>query len=317
MTNTTSNIDDLMQMLVHSVHDYVPSEAQFLILLLIVPFALICNIYLLYRLLTTRVLRRELHNHVIIALLFSSLEFNLIHVPFSINLFRTGFVWPRSIIACTLWRFTAYLGCNANDVLLAWAAIERHLLIYHSQMLKHRRNRYLFHYGPLTFLIIYLFIFNAGCFLTSTCFQQYDYSRVFCDSSCLNSVFFMSTWYLTVNQLFAASAAIIFSFILWIRVIRRRKRMRGTIEWNRLKKLTVQVLVITILFIFLEIPYAITCTFSYAGFFTNSITFAYINSISLFLCYIMPIVMPFACYLGLLQDLWPRRTTPSITFNTK
>ena len=310
ITNDTENANELIMSLLHAVHDYVPSQAQYIILLIIVPFAIACNLFVLFRLLTNEVLRKALHNHVIIAILFSSLQFNLIHVPFSINLFLTGSIWPRSIIACSVWRFTAYTGCNANDVLLAWAAIERHILIYHSNMMNQFHKRLIFHYGPLAFLIIYLLAFNAGCFLTPACFSNYDFAVVFCDASCLGSVMFMLTWYLIVNQLIAATLAIVFSLILWIRVVQRRKRMRGTVEWGRLNRLTSQVLVITILFIVLEMPYAITCTFAYTGYFTNSITFGYFNSISLFLCYIMPVIMPFACLLGLLQDLWPTRIKP-------
>ena len=307
-TNGTDDANELVLALLHAVHDYVPSQAQFIILLMIVPFALACNVFVLYRLLTKKVLRKELHNHVIIAILFASLQFNLIHVPFSINLFRTGSIWPRSIIACSIWRFTAYTGCNANDVLLAWAAVERHILIYHDNMMRLARNRWIFHYGPLVLLTIYLLAFNGACFFTPACFSHYDFSLVFCDASCLNSVPFMSAWYLMVNQLTAATLAIVFSLILWIRIVQRRKRMRGTVEWRRLNKLTAQVLVITVLFIFLEMPYAITCCLTYGGYFTGSTVFGYANSISLFLCYIMPIVMPFACFLGLFQDMWPKRS---------
>ncbi|UJR07908.1 hypothetical protein I4U23_012191 [Adineta vaga] len=309
-TNTTMDTDDLIMSLIHAVHDYVPSQAQYIILLFIIPLAIACNIFVLYHLLVDKNLRKELHNHVIIVILFATLEFNLIHAPFSINLFRTGSVWPRSIIACSIWRFTAYLGCNANDVLLAWAAVERHILIYHSNMLRISRNRFLFHYLPIILLVIYLFGFNAACFLTPACFANYNFNVVFCDATCLNSVPFMASWYLMVNQLVAATLAIIFSLILWVRVIVKRKRSKGSIEWRRLHKLTMQVVVITILFIILEMPYAITCTLAYTGYFTGSIIFDYSNSISLFFCYIMPIIMPFACFLGLSNELLPRFLKP-------
>ncbi|CAF4079094.1 unnamed protein product [Adineta steineri] len=309
-TNTTTDVDQLIMSLVHAVHDYVPSQAQYIILLIIMPLAVACNLFILYHLLTDKNLRKELHNHVIIAILFSSLQFNLIHAPFSINLFRTGSVWPRSIIACSIWRFTAYTGCNANDVFLAWAAIERHILIYHSNLMKQPRYQILFHYVPLALLLVYLIGFNAACFLTPTCFTSYNFNVVFCDASCLNAVPFMATWYLMVNQLVAAIIAIVFSLALWLRVIYQRKRAKGTVEWRRLNKLTTQVLVITVLFIVLEMPYAITCTINYLKNMNESIIFGYGNSISLFLCYIMPIIMPFACLLGLHKELWPRLMKP-------
>ena len=309
-TDGTGNMSDLILSLIHGVHDYVPSQSQYAILLIIAPFAIACNLFVLYHLLTDKTLRKELHNHVIIGILFSSLEFNLIHVPFSINLFRTGSIWPRSIIACSIWRFTAYAGCNANDVLLAWAAIERHILIYRSNMMKQRRNQILFHYGPLAFLVIYLVAFNAACFFTPACFSNYNFNVVFCDASCLGSVLFMLTWYLVVNQLFAATIAIVFSLLLWIRIIQQKRRMNGNVEWHRLNKLTTQVLVLTVLFVILEMPYAITCTLAYTGNYGGSTMFGLMNSISLFFCYVMPIIMPFACFLGLSSELWPRLMKP-------
>ena len=297
------NDSDLFLSLAHPRHNLVSNELQFTILICLAPVAIACNLFVLYHLLMDKDLRTQLHNHVIIAILFASLEFNLIHVPFSINLFRTGSVWPRSIVACSLWRFTAYTGCNANDVLLAWAAVERHILVYHSNALHSSRNRLLLHYLPLAILVAYLFGFNAACFFTPTCFSQYDFSAVFCDATCLGSVVFMSTWYLVINQLLAALIAIVFSVALWIRVIRQRALMKKSVEWRRFNKLTSQVLVLTVLFIVLELPYAITGTFDYFGVFRNSWKFDLLNAISLFLCYIMPIIMPFACFLGLFQEL--------------
>lgn len=298
-----SNSSSLVDFLAHPTHNLVPEKAQYAILLIITPLATLCNLFVLYHLLFDPVLRKQLHNHVIIAILFASLEFNLIHVPFSVNLFITGSVWPRSIIACSIWRFTAYLGCNANDVLLAWAAIERHILIYHSNALRQYRYRLLLHYIPLIAIVLYLFFFNAASFFTPACFSHYDYTAVFCDATCLGSVVFMSTWYLAVNQLFAALIAIVFSFALLFRVIQRRIYWKKPLDWHRLNKLTIQVLVLTALFIVLELPYAISGTLDYFGLFRQSYTFKLINAINLFLCYIMPIIMPFACFLGLYEDL--------------
>lgn len=297
-----NNGSALVDILAHPSH-LIPGQVQAGILLFIGPLAAVCNLFLLYQLLTDRHLREQLHNHIIVAILFASLEFNLIHVPFSIHLFLTGSVWPRSIIACSIWRFTAYTGCNANDVLLAWAAIERHILIYHSQVVRQYWYRFFLHYLPLLFLVVYLFFFNAASFFTPACFAQYDFTAVFCDATCLGSVVFMSTWYLIVNQLLAAVLAIIFSFALFVRVIQRRMAFNKSIDWQRLNKLTAQVLILTVLFIVLEVPYAITGSLDYFGLFRGSSTFNMINAISLFLCYIMPIIMPFACFLGLYSEL--------------
>lgn len=306
----SDNTSELSVDLLHPNYNPLSNQLQYYILLLIVPWALACNLFVLYHLLFDKNLRSQLHNHIIILILFSSLEFKLIHVPFSINLFRTGSIWPRSVIACSIWRFTAYTGCNANDVLLAWAAVERHVLIYNSNAMNQKRNRFIFHYGPMTFLAIYLFVFNALSFFTPTCFAQYDFTVVFCDATCLGAIVFMSTWYLIFNQLFAAFLAIGFSLGLLIRVIQQRKNRKRKVEWRRLNKLTAQVLVITVLFIFLEVPYAITGTLDYIGCFRGSSTFNLINAISLFLCYVMPIVMPFACFVGLFHELWPKLIRP-------
>ena len=302
MSQLVSNASALVDILAHPSH-LIPGQVQAGILLFIAPLAAVCNLFLLYHLLTDRHLRKQLHNHIIIAILFASLQFTLIHVPFSLNLFLTGSVWPRSVIACSIWRFTAYLGCNANDVLLAWATIERHILIYHSQVVRQYWYRLILHYIPLIFLVVYLFFFNAASFFTPACFRHYDFSAVFCDATCLGSIVFMSTWYLVVNQLLAAILAIIFSFALFIRVLQRRMAMNKSIDWQRLNKLTAQVLILTVLFIVLEVPYAITGSLDYFGLFRGSHTFNMINAVSLFLCYIMPIIMPFACFLGLYSEL--------------
>ncbi len=129
-----------------------PSQVQFWTFLAFEIPSLACTIFLLIHLLFNRKLRQALHNHVIIIFLFLTLCIEIFDDPLYIDAYRFGGTvnsFPISIPICLMWWFIDYGFYGAITFFLAWASIERHILIFHHQLLQTQRQKFLLHYLPL------------------------------------------------------------------------------------------------------------------------------------------------------------------------
>jgi hypothetical protein len=86
--------------------------------------SVLCYLFLLFHLLFKRSMRRSLNNHVFIVLLFIGL----------------------------IWNFLDLFLYSLTNVLMLWASIERHILIFHKSILNIQRKRFIIHYLPLIIL---------------------------------------------------------------------------------------------------------------------------------------------------------------------
>jgi len=109
----------------------------------------ICAVFLLVNLLIKQIL-----------ILILTIAIQLIDVNFYILFAGLGHVWLANPFFCNLWTFIATGFFNLLAMLLAWAAIERHILIFHSILLNTQKNKIIFHYCPLILIIIYSIIFR-------------------------------------------------------------------------------------------------------------------------------------------------------------
>jgi len=146
--------------------------------------AVFYTIYLLYRIVSIRNLREALHNHVIIVLLVISLVSQLTGVCFYVVYSKIDHVWLASPFFCNLWQFADIGLFDMIGMLLAYAAIERHVLIFHSSLVNTRRKRLIFHYIPLSLTIIYGLSVYIILIFFAPCENLYDYTQPLCGSPC-------------------------------------------------------------------------------------------------------------------------------------
>jgi hypothetical protein len=64
----------------------------------------------------------------------------------------------------------------------------------------------------------------------------------------------ISIWELVCHQLIPIIIIIIFSFLLFIRVLWQKSRLNRTIQWRKQRKMTIQLLSVSILFLSLSAP---------------------------------------------------------------
>lgn len=135
--------------------------------------------------------RREIlaapQNHVILCLLVVSFIQKTVDVPSLLHYYRSSDVMVHNDTFCSVWNWVDYSFIIGSLHLLTWCCIERHLFVFHSQLMKERKYLILLHYIPLAVAVIYLpslhasmIFFPTSCsnrmwssmLYLSTCFRQ-------------------------------------------------------------------------------------------------------------------------------------------------
>ena len=118
-------------------HPYLTDDIAFslyarfwLFLISFLPSLIFC-IIVLYHLLRDRVLRQNMNNQLIIVLLFNTLLYELLSIPIFLAYYYVGIVRPASPTLCLFWMFIDSAFFTLALTLVAWASIERYILIFH------------------------------------------------------------------------------------------------------------------------------------------------------------------------------------------
>jgi hypothetical protein len=252
--------------------------------------SILCSLFVLFHLLFNRILRQALNNHVIIILLFIGLTYELTSVPLMLYYYRFSSTWKLTFSFAHFWTFIDYLSYATQLIGFAWATIERHILIFHNQWVSTRKKRFFVHYFPLmtlfTYLLTYYFVliffpfcedliipspFNGvpiACFLFDQITLAYD----------------------TLSHQIIPTFIIIFmSSALLLRVLWQKSHLNRSIEWRKQRKMTIQLLSISILYLLFMGPrtllqiclfiglttYSVLTLYMYSAFFANYIIFLF------------------------------------------
>ncbi|CAM4958639.1 unnamed protein product [Rotaria socialis] len=114
-----------------------------------VPISMSCYFFIIYQLLSHRTLREGLNNHAIIVNLCFNLIVVMVDLPFILSYLHLAYVIPATEAHCLVWQFVDY-GIWFTDVFVTfWASIERHILIFHSNMTNTAKKRLFVHWMPL------------------------------------------------------------------------------------------------------------------------------------------------------------------------
>ena len=213
-------------------------------------------IFVLLHMLLDRGLRQTLSNHTIIVLLIVNIIYELISIPMFLSYFHYhGVVYPSTPATCLVWLFIDEGLFSVSLFLVAWASIERYILIFHGQWVATRRQQFLVHYLPLACLLIYLLVFYFFTITFPPCENDYEYNEIVCGSPlCYYDVPFFGLWDTIVLDIFPILVIVIFNLALLFRVLIQKHRFNQRIEWRKYRKMTVQLLAISCLYSLLHIP---------------------------------------------------------------
>lgn len=219
--------------------------------------SLMCTLFALYLLLFDRTLRQALQNHIIIVLLFIGLIYELTDIPWILYANYWGVLMFSSTTFYLIWVFVDYAFSLIQIALFAWATIERHILIFHDKWVATKKKRLLIHYVPIVVIPTYCFIYYCLVYFGPFCENSFD---SFVAGSiyipCVFAKTFLGTWDLIVHQIIPTLIIVIFSVLLILRVICQKLRLNQPIKWKRHRKMTIQLLSISSVYIIFNFPWA-------------------------------------------------------------
>ncbi|CAF0745563.1 unnamed protein product [Adineta steineri] len=306
-TNTNATNDVEQELLLDPI---IPSSpVQFWTFLIFQIPSLACTIFLLFHLLFDRKLRTALHNHIIIILLLLTLCIEIFDNPLYVDAYRLGGYrnsFPMTPSICLMWWLIDYGFYGAISVFLAWGSFERHILIFHQQLLRTQKQKFFIHYLPLIIISIYIFGFYIFVIYFPPCVNTFDYTSPSCGSSpCYEDIPFLNSWDYIVNEIICTFLETIFSIGLLVRVLIQKRRIRQPISWRKHQKMAFQILSMSFLSLTIIFPQSLIFVVRQVGG-ENMNNFASgVDPYFFYLYTFVVFLLPFTC-LSCLPEVWPK-----------
>jgi hypothetical protein len=176
-------------------------------------------------------------------------------INFYLVFFHYGSVQPQKPIVCLLWWLADYGFYIGGIILMAWLAIERHILIFHDRWVSNRRGRFLFHYLPLIILVAYILLFYITVIFLLPCENIYVYTVPVCGASpCYQLYGILGMWEFIVNTSTPIILEGIVSIGLVVRVQWQKRRLRQSTQWRKHRRMIIQLFLISGLNVSLNLP---------------------------------------------------------------
>lgn len=283
--------------------DALAAQVFFYTLAVLVSLSILCSILLLYYFACLPQFHQQHYaHHTIIYLLVDAFLINTIDVPILLmylqNYHRIASLKdPNSF--CIFWRIFDYSVYSINLWLIALFSLERYIMIFFKQVLmKSKSRRLCAYYGLVIFVVVFIFVWYIYLIRFYPCVQleSLDFTQIFCGVACYqieaNEIFLNFDWIL--NALLPVFLTIMFTFLLTSHVIYQKHKIRRHLAnqeiWKRTRKMFLQLLPITLLFLVFNMPQIIIGLLSISDTWYAITPYFYASC----LAYCLPICMPFA-----------------------
>ena len=277
-------------------------DKQFWLLLFSNILSILCCLFVLFHLLSDRILRRALHNHAIIIVLFLTLICELTDIPWLLFFYRWGVVWQNTPTFCLIWKYIDIAVYVATSKLVAWASIERYILIFHDKWVSTKKKRLFVHYIPLISIVAYCLIYYAFILCIIQCDRPFYYNKIYCGyTNCVYQNPAVPLFEFITGGILCSLIIASFSIILVVRIVQQKRRVRLPIRWRNHRRMTIQLLFITSLFYVIYLPPVVLAMARLLGM-PAYIGAEYSSFVAQFVSYYITFLFPFAC-LGSLSNL--------------
>ena len=217
--------------------------------------AITSSFFVLYCLLSNPASRQALHNHTVIVLIVLALIFQLIDVSWYLDFTRRGIAFSQQPAVCLVWWFVDLGVYSTAAIILAWMSIERHILVFHDRLLSTRAKRLAFHYLPLALLLIYATIYYTLVIFNPPCDNTFVYTIPVCGASpCHLFDPILGMWEMGIHGCLMTLVIASFNIGLLIRVVVKKRRSSQTFQWRKYRKMIVQLLSVSILYLTFSLP---------------------------------------------------------------
>ncbi|CAM2715972.1 unnamed protein product [Rotaria socialis] len=233
----------------------IPIIGQFWIYLVSNVESLLCSIFVLYYLLFDQNLRQRLHNHVVIVILIINFVTEVTDIPWIIYQYRYGVVLLFTPFFCHTWKCIDSTTYSTTARLVAWASVERHILIFHTNWITTKKRKILLHYLPIIAIVTYgVTLFTITHFFLS-CVRPLNPNSLFCGFySCIYNSGAYSMFEFITGGITNGFIIATFSAALLARIIRKKLRINQEVNWRKQRKMTIQLISITLLFYIFYLP---------------------------------------------------------------
>ncbi|CAF3431409.1 unnamed protein product [Rotaria sp. Silwood2] len=267
--------------------------------------SILISIYILFKFINNRQFRSHINNHSIILLIIVSFLNTTSELPITLQFLRVGYIKPNSNIFCLFWIWYNFSLQSTNLVLMTWVSFQRHILIFHSNWTQTKIGKLKCHYIPLIISITYIPIFYFSCIIIYQCENFFDYTSFLCGPICYNSIAWLSAYDWITHMLLPSLLIPLASITLLLRVLIQAKKMKRTLNWRSTRKLTLQLMAISILYLLFWTPLALVSLVRiyFIPTFIDEITYYYLY----YTPYFVQLLMPFVC-IACLPEIWPKKT---------
>jgi hypothetical protein len=233
------------------------NKIKFILLITLQIPGIILTLLIFTFLITHRTMLKDVQNQPLIFLLIINFLSLTIDLPMPINFYRLGYVSPATAGYCTWWTFFEYSFNLASELLMGTISIQRHILIFHSNILQVRWKRYIYYYLPLLLSLIYPNIFYLFAIVIYPCDgTQWDFTSNGCGYNNCYILYdkVLSTYDWIADDGLPAIIIIFSDTILVIRVIYQKSRRVQGVSWRKQRRMTLQLLGISSLYLIALLP---------------------------------------------------------------
>ncbi|UJR19792.1 hypothetical protein I4U23_022926 [Adineta vaga] len=278
---------------------YFWPKFEFSLILFGIILSIPCYLFVFYHILMEKVSRQSLHNHVIFLLLIYNFLIVTFDLPMILNFNRLGYVSPFNPFICLLWQFIDNGIWYGALSLMFWATFERHILVFHTNLVSTKYRRLFIHYIPLIFFSLYTPLVYFYLVFIYSCGQNFVITAIRCGSICLyiNAPQWLQLYDSYVNYTLPVLLIPICSVTLLSRFIKQKRRLQQNVTWRQSRKMIIQITLISTVYIVFDLPAIIVFIVQSSGYptFGNTIWSPFLTRMTL----IPSIILPFATLLAL------------------
>ncbi|CAM4782686.1 unnamed protein product [Rotaria magnacalcarata] len=241
---------------------------------------------------------KPIRNHFIIPLLITSFVQVTTELSMVENYLHIGVVLPSTNSYCLFFNWYAFSLNGINLFVMCWTSIERHIIIFSQSVFQIRWKRIAFHYVPLSIAILYTPTWYVAVIFIYNCVNDWNYYELLCTAPCFyeNRILGIVDW--LTNTIIPTVLIAVANIFLLIRVIYRSTGIRHNAERaKRNKKMTIQLLAISSLFLVFRLPIAVTGLMQQLFDVTFIIDIQF--NIFSYLIYFIQLLLPFVCLISL------------------
>lgn len=232
-------------------------RVKFIILLVLQVPSILASLFIFFFYGKHQHLLKDVRHQSLMALLIVNFLQLTMDMPMPIHFYHIGYVDPATHGYCTWWTFFEYSVEVISALLMCFISLQRHLLIFHDHLFRIAWKRVLIHHIPMAICILYPIILYLSMIVFYPCDgSQWDFTSSVCGyANChlfYSERLAMFDW---IAQNGLPSMIILFANVsLLIRVVRHKLQFQRAIRWKKQRRMTLQLLSISILFLISWLP---------------------------------------------------------------